>query len=109
MKRKFMFAVAIAAGVAALTPAAAFAGEVTGNGQHKVIHANSPCVYSGLNDNDPADGGSGIVQPGVVQNWGHTKGAPVVVSAPHGASDVVLNFGDGDFSWGCNGHLYGQK
>ena len=109
MKKKFLLAAALTAALAALTPSAAFAGEVTGNGQHKAINGNSPCVYSGLNDNDPADGGSGVVQPGVVQNWGHTKGAPVVVSAPRGASDVVLNFGDGDFAWGCNGHLFGQK
>jgi hypothetical protein len=84
----------------------AFAGEVTGNGKPIAIHARSACVYSGLEDNNP---GSGIVEPGVVQNWGHTKDAPVVVAAPRGASDVTLNFGEGDFHDGCNARLFPQK
>lgn len=109
MKKKYLFAAAIAAAIAGLTPSAAFAGEVTGSGKTKTINANSPCAFSGLDDQDPADGGSGVVQPGEVQNWGHTKGSPVVVSAPRGASDVTLNFGGGDFAWGCNGTLYGMK
>ncbi|MET1001556.1 MAG: hypothetical protein ABWZ15_07070 [Acidimicrobiia bacterium] len=111
MKKQYLLAAAIAAAVAGLTPSAAFAGEVTGNGKptQGPAHSNSPCAFSGLDDQDPADGGSGVVQPGEVQNWGHTKGSPVVVSAPRGASDVMLNFGDGDFAWGCNGNLYGMK
>jgi hypothetical protein len=90
--------------------AAAFAGEVTGNGKlsQGAIHANSPCAFSGLNDQSPEEGGSGVVQPGEVQNWGHTRGTPVVISAPRGASDLVIDFGGGTFEWGCNGHLHGQ-
>jgi hypothetical protein len=93
------------------TASAAFAGEVTGNGKasHGSANANSPCAFSGLNDQDPAEGGAGVVIPGEVQNWGHTRGTAAVISAPRGASDLVVDFGGGSFEWGCNGHLHGQK
>jgi len=109
--KKYLLAAAIVAAVAGLTPSAAFAGEVTGNGKaaQGAVNANSPCAFSGLNDQDPAEGGSGVVQPGEVQNWGHTRGTPAVISAPRGASDVIVDFGGGNFEWGCNGHLHGQK
>lgn len=83
----------------------AYAGEVTGNGKTTPIDskANSACAFSGLEDNNP---GSGDVVPGDVQNWGHSKDAPVVVAAPRGASDVTLNFGGGNFQEGCNAHLF---
>jgi hypothetical protein len=87
----------------------ALAGEVTGSGKQKVVKGNSPCAFSGLDDQDPAEGLGGVPIPGEVQNWGHTKGAPVVVSAPRGASDLVLDFGGGPFPSGCNAHLYGEK
>jgi hypothetical protein len=86
----------------------ALAGEVTGSGKTKVVKGNSPCAFSGLDDQDPAEGLGGVPIPGEVQNWGHTKGAPVVVSS-QGAARVVLNFGDGPFPTGCNAHLYGEK
>ena len=85
MKKKFLLAAALTAAVAALTPSAAFAGEVTGNGQHKAINGNSPCVYSGLNDNDPADGGSGRrCSPASVAELGPQQGSVrfVIVRAP---------------------------
>jgi hypothetical protein len=103
---RFGVAVSIAAVVLSLGAGAAFAGEVTGNGKAITIHSNSACAYSGLEDNNP---GTGIVEPGEVQNWGHAKDAPVVVAAPRGASDVTLNFGGGNFQEGCNAHLYPQK
>jgi hypothetical protein len=87
----------------------ALAGEVTGSGKHKEVKGNSPCAFSGLNDQDPAEGGAGVVIPGEVQNWPQFKSTGFVVSAPRGASDVVINFGGGDEAWGCNGHIYGQK
>jgi hypothetical protein len=110
MVRRFMtrfgVALSVAAVVLSLGASAAFGGEVTGNGKPITIHANSACAFSGLDDNYP---GTGIVEPGVVQNWGHTKDAPVVVAAPRGASDVTLNFGFGNFQEGCNAHLYPGK
>jgi hypothetical protein len=84
----------------------ALAGEVTGNGKAITIHAKSACAFSGLDDNMP---GTGIVVPGQVQNWGHTKDAPVVVAAPRGASDVTLNFGGGNVQEGCNASIHPIK
>src|ERR1044072_9137992 len=61
---------------------AAFAGEITGNGQLKTVHGNSPCAFSGQEDlqwftddsdqtrlTDPVKG-----VPKHSQNWGHTDG-----------------------------------
>jgi len=112
MLRKATIAAAVCAvALVGGTASAAFAGEVTGNGKpaQGSANANSPCAFSGLNDQAPEEGGSGVVQPGEVQNWGHTKGTPAVVSAPRGASDLVVDFGGGNFEWGCNAHLHGQK
>jgi hypothetical protein len=93
------------------TASAAFAGEKTGNNKptQGAAHANSACAFSGLDDQSPEEGGAGVVIPGEVQNWGHTKGTPVVVSANRGASDLVVDLGGGSFEWGCNAHLHPQK
>ena len=109
--RKVLAAVAIGAASILAMSSTALAGEVTGNGKpaQGAVNGNSPCSFSGLDDQSPEEGGDGVVQPGEVQNWGHTKGTPVVVSAPRGASDVTLDFGGGAFSWGCNARLHGQK
>lgn len=99
--------VALAAGTLAtlsLGSGVAHAGELTGNGKPLTINANSLCVFSGLEDFDLES----PVQPGVVQNWGHTKDAPVIV-ASRGASSVTLNFGGDDIQEGCNAHLYPAK
>ncbi len=79
----------------------ALAGEIKGNGAPITIHSNSECAFSGLQD-DP-------FSPGSVQNWGHTKDSPVVVSAPRGASDVTVDFGGGAFQLGCNASLHPLK
>ena len=105
MKKTLVGAAVCAVGILSLS-APAQAGEVTGNGKMIEMHAKSACAFSGLEDNNP---GSGIVVPGTVQNWGKAKDAPVVVSAPRGASDVTLNFGGGNFREGCNAHLYPGK
>jgi len=78
----------------------AFAGENNGNGDptQGPLHANSFCSFSGLQDG--AEGGT--AGPGNVQNWGHTKDIPGVVTV-RGASDVFVP-GVGD--WGCNAHLH---
>jgi hypothetical protein len=109
MMKKAIAACAVGAFAVVAMGSSAFAGEVTGNGKVLTIHAKSECVYSGLDDQDPAEGGTGVVQPGITQNWGHTKDAPVVVAKPRGASDVTLDFGGGPFQSGCNARLHPLK
>ncbi len=59
--------------------ASAFAGEATGSNQGgpngdgvtgAYFNGNSPCLFSGLEDND---GAGTDPSSGEVQNWGHTK------------------------------------
>jgi hypothetical protein len=83
----------------ALGATAAYAGERTGNNEptQGPAHANSPCVYSGLED-EP-------FQPGTTQSWGQ------IVSAAGGHlgganSQFVPEVGG---LWGCNAHLYPLK
>jgi hypothetical protein len=110
MKKRLMAGLATGALMGAMvagSAGSALAGERNGQGDETPIRdkANSECAFSGLEDHDFVD----PVEPGVVQNWGHAKDAPVVVSAPRGASDVVLNFGGGNFDGGCNAHLHPNK
>ena len=97
MKKKFLFAAALTAAVAALTPSAAFAGEITGSGKptQGPAHANSICAFSGLEDGD----GAGFPGPGGAppQNWGHSKALYGSTPAERKAS----GFQPGD---SCNGH-----
>jgi hypothetical protein len=81
----------LAAGLASIALAGmgstgAWAGEVTGTGEDTQgpAHANSICVYSGLND-DPAE------EPGKTQNYGQ-----IVRS---GGKAIATSPGDA-----CNGH-----
>jgi hypothetical protein len=101
-----------AAALTVATAGTAMAGEVTGNNKPTPIRdtANSACAFSGLDDNVP---GTGQVIPGVVQNWGHTKDAPIIVSSK-GASSVTIDFtgvfpGGGLVTEGCNAKLYPGK
>jgi hypothetical protein len=89
--------------------APAYAGEVTGNGDPITMHANSSCAFSGLDDHLPSPPFSGVTVPGEVQNFGHSKGTSEVVSAPRGASDVIIDIGFGPMPAGCNAHLHGMK
>jgi hypothetical protein len=98
--------------IVAGSAAPAFAGEVTGNGTTTPIaeRANSACAFSGLDDNRP---GTGIVEPGVVQNYGHTKDSPAVL-ASKGASSVTIDFGvffpgGPVVTEGCNARMYPGK
>ena len=97
MKKKFLLAAALTAAVAALTPSAAFAGEITGSGKptQGPAHANSICSFSGLEDGD----GAGFPGPGGAppQNWGHSKALYGSTPAERKAS----GFQPGD---SCNGH-----
>jgi hypothetical protein len=107
MKRRLLAAVAVAA-MMALGTSGALAGEITGNGQLKTVHGNSPCAYSGQEDlqwytddsdttalDHPVKG-----EPSRTQNWGKTKQATGLTG---GANSVPLA------EWGCNGHVYGLK
>jgi hypothetical protein len=104
MRKNILLGMAVGAVLVFGSAGGAFAGERGGNGEptQGPLHANSPCVYSGLEDGheDPT-GPSG---PGVVQNWGHAKNVPGVVSV-HGAAWVTA-FGD---EWGCNARDNGLK
>jgi hypothetical protein len=104
--RFFLAAVSMAA-MLALSTSSAFAGEITGNGTLKAVHANSPCAFSGQEDlqwytddgdttlkTDPVRG-----DPSRVQNWGHTAGR-------EGGANETTAFG---FEWGCNAHEFGLK
>ena len=67
--------------------------------------ARSACAFSGLED-EPVD-------PGTVQNWGHTKDSPAVLMS-RGASSVTLDFGvffpgGPVVEEGCNAHKYPNK
>ena len=97
MKKKFLLAAALTAAVAALTPSAAFAGEITGSGKptQGPAHANSICAFSGLEDGD----GAGFPGPGGAppQNWGHSKEAFGATPAERKES----GFQPGE---SCNGH-----
>ena len=96
--------------VMVLGTSAAFAGEITGNGKLKDVHANSPCAFSGQEDlqwytndgdttlkTDPTKG-----DPAHSQNWGHVKQA---TGATGGANSTDAL----GFPWGCNGNEFGLK
>ena len=89
--RTLLVAVISAAVFVGASASAASAGEITGNGKPTAgpAHANSICVFSGLED-EP-------LSPGTTQNWGQI----VRVNGPSGgANDVPFA------EEGCNAHLY---
>jgi hypothetical protein len=93
-----------AASVMGVSAGSVFAGEVNGNGGPTGIwgNANSPCAFSGLEDNNP---GTGEVDPssGETQNWGHTRGH---IDGAKGANGPI----DGpEGETGCNANDYGLK
>lgn len=69
----------LAVALALTVTSPAFAGEITGNGEDIAIHANSLCVYSGINDTPdglwlPIGPGGALVQVdpgGPVQSYGY--------------------------------------
>ena len=101
--RRMLVAAAICAVGTLGVAAPAFAGEVTGGGRGgpagdgvtgMVANGNSPCGFSGLED-DPLD-------PGTVQNWGHTKD---FVGGGGAAGPIETPFGED----GCNARDFGRK
>jgi len=81
MKKSWFAAAVCAATVASVGTSAAFAGEVTGNGEPTGApeHANSACAYSGQNDFDPLEGQNESQVQTAADSWkyyGLPKGAP---------------------------------
>ncbi len=105
---RLFIALASVVAVLAFAASSAFAGEITGNGKLKEVHGNSPCAFSGQEDqqwytddsdstlkSNPTKG-----DPAHSQNWGHVKQASGLTG---GANSVPA------VEWGCNAHLYGLK
>jgi|ERR671910_194258 hypothetical protein len=93
MRKNSLLAVAVCtAALAGASASAAFAGEVTGNGDPTAApeHAQSICAFSGQNDGEPPEGRTAEH----VQNWGQI---------PKEVRDVLATEGShpGD---ACNGH-----
>ena len=94
----------------AFSAGAGFAGEMTGSGKYIAgseaapLHGNSPCAFSGLNDNyvlgNDLPDDDGFTKN---QNWGHLK---QIHDLTGGANEVQLA---PDFTWGCNGNEFGTK
>ena len=91
--RKYIAAAALAV-IATSAGGTAFAGEIGGSGKptQGPAHANSICVYSGLEDGGDFPGQP--AGPGVTQSWGQI---------PKAVRDVLATEGEhpGD---ACNGH-----
>jgi hypothetical protein len=100
MRMKSVVAASFAAAFLVSVTGPATAGEITGNGKptQGPAHANSICVYSGLEDGD----GNGFPGPGGAppQNWGHVRQQ---MSAAGMSSAQIKASGEqpGD---SCNGH-----
>jgi hypothetical protein len=107
MKKPLVGAAICAASIVGLS-GAAFAGESTGSNRGGPAgdgvtgaydNGNSPCLFSGLEDND---GAGTDPSSGETQNWGHTKdfvgggGANGPIVTPHGID-------------GCNARDFGLK
>ena len=81
--RRVLAVAACAVAVVALGAGSAFAGEITGNGTLKEVHGNSPCAFSGQEDQQWYTDDSDTTPlenpikgvPAHSQNWGHVKQA----------------------------------
>ena len=101
MRVKSITAAALGAAVLVVAGAApSVAGEITGSGKptQGPAHANSICVFSGLEDGD----GAGFPGPGGAppQNWGHVQ------QAERAAGATVKDLKASGFQPrdSCNGH-----
>lgn len=92
--------------ITAISPA--LAGEITGNGKDITIHANSACVYSGINDTPnglwlPIGPGGALVQVdpgGQVQSYGYFLAQMDFIASPSDPAARDLPFGFPGL--GCN-------
>jgi hypothetical protein len=101
--RELLVGAAICAASIVGVSTVASAGEVTGSGRNgpggdgvtgMVANGNSPCGFSGLED-EP-------LGPGTVQNWGHTKD---FVGGGGANGPIQTPFGED----GCNARDFGRK
>lgn len=93
----------VVAALASASPASA--GEITGNGgaTQGPAHANSICVFSGLEDGEGDFPGPGGAPP---QNWGHVQQAERAAGAT--VQDLKASgFQPGDSCNGATGFLAG--
>ncbi len=102
MNVRYLLAVPASAALLMFGAGAASAGEVTGTGgdTQGPAHANSICVFSGLEDGEDLPPGSPTGPGAAPQNWGHVQQA----ERDAGASPADLKasgFQPGD---SCNGH-----
>ena len=92
-------AAGVVAAVALATPAQA--GEITGSGKptQGPAHANSICVFSGLEDGD----GAGFPGPGgaAPQNWGHVQ---QFLKGDLGLTNAEIKASGEQPGDSCNGH-----
>ncbi|HSV41008.1 MAG TPA: hypothetical protein VLI04_19765 [Nocardioidaceae bacterium] len=101
MTLRFLVAPAVVvAAIALASPASA--GERTGSGKptQGPAHANSICVFSGLEDGDDLPPGSPFGPGAAPQNWGHVQ------QAERDAGVTVAQLKASGFQPGdsCNGH-----
>ena len=93
--RTLLVAVISAAVFVGASASAASAGEITGNGKPTAgpAHANSICVFSGLEDGE--EDPTGPSGPGTTQNWGQI---------PKDFRAFLTSIGENP-GLACNGHL----
>ena len=80
-RSRFVFALALAVMLASLSAGAAFAGEITGNGELLEVKGASECAFSGQEDqqwftNDAQEERKLVPTrgtPGHAQSWGQSK------------------------------------
>ena len=87
-----LLVVAAGIGVGGTAFAGELGGSANGNGPKGTAHANSICVFSGLEDGE--EDPTGPSGPGTTQNWGQI---------PKAIRDIIATQGEhpGD---ACNGH-----
>ena len=100
MRARSLLALPLAALATVAVALPASAGEITGSGKptQGPAHANSICVFSGLEDGD----GAGFPGPGGAppQNWGHVRqGLRAEGATPAQIKASGIQPGDS-----CNGH-----
>ena len=100
MRARLLLALPLAALATVAVALPASAGEITGSGKPNQgpAHANSICVFSGLEDGD----GAGFPGPGGAppQNWGHVQQAERAA----GATPADLKASGSQPGDSCNGH-----
>jgi hypothetical protein len=112
MRRSRFFAVtACVVAVVGAGASAASAGEITGNGTLKDVHANSPCAFSGQEDLQwyTNDGDTVLKTNPVKGDPSHSQSWGQIVSAAGGHLGGANSTVTPEGPWGCNAHEFGLK